>query len=294
MGTTALVIAMCDHQLKVGDPVRLDSPVDAMRRFAADPTCQVAVKRADNRGSVTAIAIQRHYLQQVESHLTADFMPPWASAVCQRWRTMLDQLETGAESVSTQIDWVIKFKVYREWVRRHSAIPWESLPIWTDAVAQVKKCASTSAEDVIKINQAFIKRHQHKGDRIGNTIKSLNRVLAENGQIWKDLDKFQTLRTQLFELDTRFGEVRDRGIFRTLDAEGVLNHRLLNPGKLEQAINDPPTVGRPYVRGRCVKRLTKQNQQYFCTWEGITAENRHLDLSDPFESKENWTLTIPI
>src|SRR5262245_44965254 len=117
VATTALVMALCDAGLTPGEGVTLDAPVEAMRAFARDPTCRCAVGTSRN-GTITAVAIQRHYLEQVEAHLGDPFVPPWAGEVCRAWRAVLDALETHPASLSTTLDWAIKHALYTQHLGR--------------------------------------------------------------------------------------------------------------------------------------------------------------------------------
>ena len=59
--------------------------------------------------------------------------------------------------------------------------------------------------------------------------------------------KFLSCRTRLFEIDTRFGQLGLKGIFETLDAAGVLNHRVNGVDNIEHAMIEPPASGRANV-----------------------------------------------
>jgi hypothetical protein len=52
---------------------------------------------------------------------------------------------------------------------------------------------------------------------IADQAARLAPTLEQLGIAWKDFDGFLALREALFEIDTRFGELGERGIFATLD-----------------------------------------------------------------------------
>ena len=54
--------------------MRLANPIDALRTVAADVTCSKPLKLADGR-EMTAVEIQRHYLEMAEAHSDDEFMP---------------------------------------------------------------------------------------------------------------------------------------------------------------------------------------------------------------------------
>jgi len=124
--TTALILAMIDGGLTPGDAVSLACPLEAMRRFALDPTCKAVARTAQGR-DLTAVQIQRAYLAMAEAHIGAPFMPPWGHLVIPPWRNMLDRLEQGAPgSVARTLDWAIKLALYQERVAQSGA-QWDRL-----------------------------------------------------------------------------------------------------------------------------------------------------------------------
>ncbi len=62
---------------------------------------------------MSAIAIQRQLLESVEADLGADYLPSWAEAVCERWRFVLDRLESSPSSLVGVLDWPTKLAVLR-------------------------------------------------------------------------------------------------------------------------------------------------------------------------------------
>jgi hypothetical protein len=121
VAATALIVAMADAGLDVAAGVELVAPLEAMRQFARDPTCQAEAKSADGR-PLSALAIQRHYLRHAEAHSGDDFMPPWAGLACQQWRAILERLEQEApDSVATTLDWAIKLALFKDRVPTEDA-----------------------------------------------------------------------------------------------------------------------------------------------------------------------------
>ena len=103
-------------------------------------------------------------------------------------------------------------------------------------------------------------------------------------------DEVQTLRHQLFELDTKFGRLGPAGVFSALDRRpGVLAHRLGDDRAVEEAVERPPGSGRAHVRGTVIRRLAGR-RDYVAGWNGIVHDyvDCALDLSDPFASDERW------
>jgi hypothetical protein len=106
------------------------------------------------------------------------------------------------------------------------------------------------------------------------------------------------VREELFELDTRFGQLGESSIFAQLDAQGLLRHHVPGVDNIEHAVSHPPTSGRAQVRGEVIARLTQgsgtevasSTEHMVADWQGIwdLAQRRFIDLSDPFESSDEW------
>src|SRR5262249_30030801 len=145
VATTALVLALCDAGLTPGESVTLRAPVEAMRAFAQDQTCRSAVATSNN-GTITAVAIQRHYLEQVEAHLGDRFVPPWAGEVCRAWRAVLDALETRPASLATALDWAIKHALYTQHLDRRG-FSWKTIDLWSAIANELAEALAFARQD---------------------------------------------------------------------------------------------------------------------------------------------------
>jgi len=282
VGTTALVLALAEAGLRPGDDVQLPAPLVAMRQLAYDPSCTLAVPTTTGT-RLTAIAIQRHYLGQAEAHVNDAFMPPWAAEVCRRWRAVLDRLADGWESAATSLDWAIKLALYKERARRRG-VDWDALGTWNAVAGRL----TTALRRARPLTMEVVRDPESP---IADTVKRLGTsVLRERGLEWDGFGAFLELRNELFEIDTRFGQLGSEGIFSTLDAGGVLAHRVDGVDNVEHAIDNPPTVPRARLRGELVRTLTGHDGRYACDWDGVwDCENGScVDLSDPFTSLLEW------
>jgi hypothetical protein len=108
----------------------------------------------------------------------------------------------------------------------------------------------------------------------------------------REFRRFLNLRTELFEIDTRFGQIGGGapGVFAALDKAGVLTHQVPGADNVEHAIENPPAIGRAQLRGRMVRQLAPNSGRYLCGWTGIIdrQDGCLLDLNDPFETAERW------
>ena len=283
VGATALVVAMADAGLEPGSALQIANPLRAMQRVAGDPTCRRRLRMADG-SQLTALAIQRRYLEQAESHLGAAFMPAWAPEVCRRWRAVLDLLEAAPGSVAQVLDWGIKLALYS-----HSAqtkdMQWDSLPFWNRVL---KTLGSALVSGIEGRNNFALQLTLGPDVPIPNDAPKVEPLMRSRGLQWRDLQTVLAARERFFDIDTRFAQL-GRGIFHSLDEAGVLSHRVSGVDNIEQAMIEPPAGSRATIRGQVVRRLASAGKAR-CGWSHIVdfPEGRILDLSDPFAQEEAW------
>jgi len=285
VGATALIVALCEAGLSPGEAVALRAPVEAMHLFAGDPTCTATAETVNGR-RLTAVAIQRHYLAQAEAHVGDAGMPPWAGEVCRRWRAVLDGLDRGWESVATSLDWAIKLALYTDRVRGRG-LAWESLGSWTYVVERLSAAWRQAKQGDRPLRADVV---LGSASPIAAEVERLTPVVRRMGLSWADLGRFLDTRHELFEIDTRFAQLGDEGIFATLDAAGVLTHRVPGVDNIEHAIDHPPDVARARLRGQLVRELSGHGDRYCCDWEGVwdCQSGKCIDLSDPFVAVREW------
>ncbi|HUQ32705.1 MAG TPA: proteasome accessory factor PafA2 family protein [Pyrinomonadaceae bacterium] len=285
VATTALVVLMAEAGLNISDTVRLSAPLTALKGFAADPHCKSQAIVAGSRW-MTAIEIQRVYLKCAEEHLRAGFMPDWAEDACRQWRMILDRLERGHEAVNTTLDWAIKLALYKDYAARQG-FSWETLPHWTHVHKRLDAAMGCPPDygRAIKMETLF-----EEDGPVRNAARALWSYMKKHELRWDDLNKFLRLRRELFEIDTRFGQLGEKGIFSNLSASGVLHHEMKQVGDIQRCVTTPPQSGRARLRGEFIHRVAAHRDSYYCDWQGIwdRLDKRLLDLSDPFASKEQW------
>jgi proteasome accessory factor A len=287
IGATALIVAMADAGLTPGDAVKLADPLEAMRMIAGDVTCKRPLRMADG-SSMTALAVQRHFLEMAEAHVSASFMPAWAAEVCRRWRAVLDQLEDAPTAVNKTLDWGIKQALYADQARS-MGIRWEDLPFWNNVIEQ---CEGALAPRTGRAKAIPLETAVQTMRRIPRELAFIEPILKFRGYQWNDLKTVLGSRQKFFEIDTRFGQIGPKGIFESLDLAGVLQHRVSGVDNIEHAMAEPPAVGRGRIRGRVIQRLAGAGNAR-CDWQNIIdySEGRMLNLSDPFASEESWSST---
>ena len=289
MGATMLVVRLIDAGKLPGDGVQLKNPVKAMQIFSADPECKAAVELEDpaNR-KATAIQIQRHYLNRVEQHLDAAFMPPWAEEICHAWRETLDQLESDPAPLWKKLDWVLKRKLFDARIHDNPVFSTDAIMAWNGAIAEIDGCLEQLELHYGRLTRAVIEKFS-VATPLSSVLAHQKSKLAELGLSFEDIDKFLRLRYELCEFDTRFGELGERGIFESLDAAGILDHRVVPEDDCVRAITEPPTAGRARIRGEFIRQVSEDRSRRFCGyWQKVVGPDVYLDLGDPFEKEHRF------
>jgi hypothetical protein len=284
-GTTALVVALIESGICTSSETALKSPLEAIKTFASDPNCR-AVARLASGGWASALQLQHYYLTLAEAHLDKPFMPDWAEEVCRRWRAVLEALAEGPAAVATTLDWAIKLALYRHRAERRE-FAWQSLADWSFVLRQLYAAREGSEGIARPITVEMVRDADSPVARAAEKLAPRLRARRLN---WDDLGEFLALREEFFEIETRFGQIDDDGIFNALDRTGKLAHRMPGIDRIDEAMTNPPATGRAYLRGQEVRRLSDSSERYQCDWQGIwdLSGRRWLDLSDPFKGAVEW------
>jgi len=290
MGTTAIVLSLAEAGVATGAKVQLRWPVQALKEFALDTECRTRVAVAGGQ-RLTAVEIQRRYLQQAERRCNRRKLPPWAPDVCEAWRDTLDRLEEdGSDAVADRLDWGVKLAVFKAHAERKYGFRWDELKHWSQAarglIARALHGNHTSAggenlADAFNLNSV--------GEGALNEIKT---CLESAGTAFsrERMADFFRLRSELSQIDMRFSQIGKGGIFDRLDAvDGLLHHHVPAVTDIAAAKHDPPQDTRAKLRGGCVRDFGGRSG-FRCDWHTIQdrCKKRYLDLSDPFATAAQW------
>jgi len=287
LGTTALVLALYDSGAWPRLREQLSDPLRAMREFAADPSCS-ARNETPLGNPVTALEVQRKYLQRVEAHLDSTSMPAWAEEVCIVWRDVLGELERDPTALETKLDWPLKLAIFKQRARQ-LGIAWESVGHWTRA--QELSHASNDRKPIPERVDGMEQRLRAVGcsdETTGTLVEQMRARGMSPAELWKS---YHALRRELQELDIRFSQLGTRGVFAQLDREGLLKHRVVADDAIAAATKDPPVDTRARVRGEQIRALAAQRRHANCDWTRIldAGRDRILHLPDPFaDSAPRW------
>jgi len=338
VGATALVVRLIEAGVCHGEQMRLSGPLASMRSLAADPACKRRV-HLKSRRRLTAIEIQRHYLEKAEAQLGQDFMPSWAEEVCRIWRGVLDRLEGWCEGdgaatstidaalprsaaeqaapvVSSSLDWAIKHRLFLSQIRRRGFD--EARLARLNALAHDLSRIVVAEDELDRRRQRDrLMREPVRGDRAlrdrfarhvrrARATRSLSSLLGDvhlgramilamtpalirHQVTFEELRRFVQLRAELCEIDARFGQLGEQGIFESLRRAGVLDEAIPGIGDVKHAVTEPPPTGRAHLRGAQI-RSHAGSSRHTASWSGIHDHERDrvYDLSDPFGHGAHW------
>jgi len=122
VGTAALVLSMIEAGCHVAH-LELEDPVKAIRDIARDTTLKKKIKLEDGR-ELTAIEIQRIYLERALAYLESQEEDPVAVAIARRWDSILNRLEDDPMQLCRELDWVMKKQLMIEYME-HKRCGWD-------------------------------------------------------------------------------------------------------------------------------------------------------------------------
>jgi tetratricopeptide (TPR) repeat protein len=280
VATTGLVLAMTEAGLAPGAEVQLRHPVQALHSFATDPHFRTTAELASGN-RMTALELQRHYLEQAEAHLDHDCMPPWAEEACLRWRAMLDRLACGPGAVGQTLDWAIKHSIFTDHLRCRGIEP-ETLPHWNKVLTELQ-VALRRAEVRRRLNADVI---LEKRGPLRNDVRRLEPILKANDLHWDQVRDVLRLRAELCEIDMLMGQIAPDGIFRQLEPH--LDHRIIDEASIDEAMSTPPQTTRAKLRGEAV-RDNAGRKDCSAGWTFVRkGKSLQLVISDPLKLVAKW------
>lgn len=119
VGTTCLVLRALEDEL-ITDEVILNHPILALREVSRDPTYRWLVTMMDGESTMTAIDLQRIYLDAAQVYRGESEQTDW---ILDEWESTLDGLECDPMSMSDRIDWVAKKQIIESY-RAEEGLDW--------------------------------------------------------------------------------------------------------------------------------------------------------------------------
>ena len=122
LGATALVLAALENG-RMGKPLELEVPVEALWRISHDPTLRRTVRLAGGR-TATALDLQREYLARVAAGAMRDGVEPVYARVLALWEQALADLEADPLSTAGYLDWTAKLALLEQY-RERDRLAWD-------------------------------------------------------------------------------------------------------------------------------------------------------------------------
>ena len=119
LGTTSLVLDAIEDGVDFSD-LKLREPVSDVQRVSRDLACTQKLQLDDHVTHLTALEIQRRYLERVAPYATDD----GGREIVALWGEVLDLLETDPLSTAHLLDWTAKLKLM-EGLRQRAGIGWD-------------------------------------------------------------------------------------------------------------------------------------------------------------------------
>ncbi|MGW0194729.1 Pup--protein ligase [Nonomuraea sp. NPDC003201] len=130
VGATDLVLRMVEAGIVMRD-MSLENPIRAIREVSHDMTGRRRVRLANGR-EASSLEIQQEYLGKAKDFVDQRGGDVIARRVLELWERTLRAVETGdLDSVSREIDWVIKYQLIERYRKKYD------LPLSSPRVAQL-------------------------------------------------------------------------------------------------------------------------------------------------------------
>ncbi len=118
VGATSIMLRMLEDPSVVLRDMTLENPIRAIREISHDMTCRRSVRLANGR-EVSALDIQREYLDRALRYADAKGFGPLEVKALEMWEHCVTQIEKDPLELDREIDWVIKYRLLDAYRARH-------------------------------------------------------------------------------------------------------------------------------------------------------------------------------
>ena len=118
VGAAACMLRMLEDRSVVLRDMTLENPIRAIREISHDPTCRRTVRLGNGR-EVSAIDIQREYLDRALRYADTKGFPPLEQRALEMWEHCVTTIENDPLKLDREVDWVIKYKLLEAFRERH-------------------------------------------------------------------------------------------------------------------------------------------------------------------------------
>jgi proteasome accessory factor A len=118
VGAAACMLRMLEDPSVVLRDMSLENPIRAIRDISHDMTCRQTVRLTNGR-EVSALDIQREYLDRALRYADTKGFPPLEQRALEMWQHCITTIERDPLLLDREVDWVIKFRLIEAFRERH-------------------------------------------------------------------------------------------------------------------------------------------------------------------------------
>jgi hypothetical protein len=279
--TTGLLIEMINRGHPVGQRLKLEDPVKAVRTLSLDPWGRARVPLVDGR-KLTSREIQSIYLEECEKAVQKGGLPEWAAEAIGHWRDTLADLERHPLRLADRLDPYCKLLICEHELLRAN-LDWPDL---REALAKLHVLRSSFtpqvASAVLQDSDAGLGDEEQKAFALARQSAGLDRP-----------GMLERLRfaTRLQALDVNYHELG--GLYDRLHDAGRMRGVVVTATEIEAASRVPPQGGRAEARGAWIR--DHREGDWRADWQFVwsTSSGLCLDLRDPFAGGREVHLKVP-
>jgi len=270
-GTTGLLFWILNQGGRIGRRLSLSDPVAAIRLVSQDPSLEVRLELTDGR-KVSALEIQRVYLDDAEEYLARSQGPAWASRVLTIWREVLSALADNPLSLAGKLDAYTKLWLYHHELARAKA-SWTDLRMGLQLLRSLRKAydpevlEAVLADDPDKLS---VERRKQFPD-------AMQRVLQTGPGGYERLH----LAVRFSALDFEYHKLG--GFFDRLVQSGLIENTIASTESVARATTEPPATTRAHARGQLIQQFARE-RGWEASWDHLvhSTTGKTYSLTDPF------------
>jgi proteasome accessory factor A len=118
VGAAACMLRMLEDPSVVLRDMSLENPIRAIRDISHDMTCRQTVRLTNGR-EVSALDIQREYLDRALRYADSKGFPPLEQRALEMWEHCISTIERDPLLLDREVDWVIKYRLLEAFRERH-------------------------------------------------------------------------------------------------------------------------------------------------------------------------------
>src|SRR6478736_6196616 len=118
VGAASILLRMLEEPNVVLRDMTLENPIRAIREISHDITCKRRVRLANGR-EVSALDIQREYLDRALRYADTKGLPPLEQRALDMWEHCVSTIEDEPLKLEREVDWVIKHQLIEAYRAKH-------------------------------------------------------------------------------------------------------------------------------------------------------------------------------